>query len=120
MLLVFVVSIRFSPNTCHTTKWIHRYIERTCFAICFAYFLSSATQYYSSLCSEKKRKSHHFTMLQKLSICEVKARHYQNLITLLPLRFYVKSNFSEFKPSKNVIFGNFRDSELWIFDKFGT
>ena len=40
-------------------------------------------------------------MLQKLSKCEVK-----------PLRIYVKSNFGEFKWSKNVTFGNFKDSEL--------
>ena len=32
---------------------------------------------------------------------------------LLPLQFYVKSNFGKFKRSKNVIFGNFRDSEVW-------
>ena len=39
---------------------------------------------------------------------------------LLPLRFYVKSNFGEFERSKNVIFGNSRGSELWIFGKFET
>ena len=33
---------------------------------------------------------------------------------LLPLRSYEKSNFGEFKQSKNVIFDNFRDSELCI------
>ena len=44
------------------------------------------------------------TMLQKLSICEVKDRLCWNLIILLPLRFYVKSNFGEFKWSKNVTF----------------
>ena len=33
---------------------------------------------------------------------------------LLPLRFYVKSNFWEFKRSKNVIFGHFRGSEFWF------
>ena len=54
----------------------------------------------------------HCTMLQKLSKCEVKAWLYWNLIILPPLRFYVKSNFSEFKRSKNVNFSNFRDSEL--------
>ena len=53
------------------------------------------------------------TMLQKLSKCEVKAWLCWNLIILPPLRFYVKSNFGELKRSKNVIFGNFRDSELW-------
>ena len=60
------------------------------------------------------------TMLQKLSKCEVKAWLCWNLIILLPTLFYVKSNFDEFKLSKNVIFGNFRDSELWFFGKFGT
>ena len=44
------------------------------------------------------------TMLQKLSKCEVKAWLCWNLIFLLPLRFYVKSNFGGFKRSKNVIF----------------
>ena len=54
------------------------------------------------------------TMLQKLSNCEVKAWLCWNLINLLPLRFYVKSNFGEFKRSNNVIFGNFRNSEFWF------
>ena len=36
------------------------------------------------------------TMLQKLSKCEFKA----NFTIYLPLRFYVKSNFGEFKRSK--------------------
>ena len=44
------------------------------------------------------------TMLQKLLKCEVKAW----------FRFYVKSNFGEFKRSKNVIFDNFRGSEFLI------
>ena len=43
------------------------------------------------------------TILQKLSKCEVKAWLFWNLMTLLPLRFCVKSNFGEFKQSKNVI-----------------
>ena len=38
----------------------------------------------------------------------------ENLIILLPLQFYVKSNFSELKRSKNVVFGNFRSSEFWF------
>ena len=59
------------------------------------------------------------TTLQKLSKCEVKAWHFWNLIILQTLRFYMKSNFGKFKRSKNVIFGNFRDSELWILVKFG-
>ena len=58
-------------------------------------------------------------MLQRLLKYEVKAWLYQKII-LLPLWFYVKSNFGEFKQSKNVILGNLRDSELWIFRKFGT
>ena len=59
-------------------------------------------------------------MLQKLSKYEVKAWLCWNLNTLLPLRFYVKSNFSEFEQSKNVTCGNFGDTELKIFGKFGT
>ena len=59
------------------------------------------------------------TMLQKLSKCEVKAWLCWNLIILPPLRFYVKSNFGKFKQSKNVIFGIFRDSELWILVNLG-
>ena len=62
----------------------------------------------------------HFTMLQKLSKCEVKAWFCWNVIILQPLWFYVKSNFGAFKLSKNVIFGNFRDSEFYFFGKFGT
>ena len=38
-----------------------------------------------------------YTMLQKLSKCEVKAWLCWNLIILLSFRFYVKSNFGEFK-----------------------
>ena len=59
------------------------------------------------------------TMLQRLSKCEVKAWLCWNLIILSPLRFYVKSNFGDFKQSKNVIFGNFRDSEHRILVNFG-
>ena len=54
------------------------------------------------------------TMLQKLSKCEVKARLCWNLIMLPPLRFCVKSNFGEFKQSKNVDFDNFRGSQFWF------
>ena len=53
-------------------------------------------------------------MLQKLSKCEVKAWLCRNLINLLPLQFYVKSHFEEFKQSKNVVFGNIRGSEFWF------
>ena len=59
------------------------------------------------------------TMLQKLSKCEVKAWLSWNLIILLPLRFYVKSNNGDFKWFKNVIFGNFRGAELWILVNVG-
>ena len=52
-----------------------------------------------------------FTMLQKLSKCEVRAWLCRNLIILPSLRFHVKSNFGEFKWSKNVNFDNFRGSE---------
>ena len=51
-------------------------------------------------------------MFQKLSKCEVKARLCWYLIILPPLWFYVKSHFGEFKRSKIVIFGNFRDFEF--------
>ena len=54
------------------------------------------------------------TMLQKLSKCEVKAWLCWYLIILPPPRFYVRSNFAEFKRSKNVVFGNFRGSEFWF------
>ena len=52
-------------------------------------------------------------MLQKFSKCEIKAWLCRNSIILPPLRFYMKSNFAEIKQSKNVIFGQFGDSELW-------
>ena len=58
------------------------------------------------------------TMLQKVSKCEVKAWPCWKLIILLSLQFYVKSNFGEFKRPKNVIFDNFRYSELWIMVNF--
>ena len=49
----------------------------------------------------------------------VKLRLCWNLIILPTLGFYVKSNFAELKRSINVIFGNFKDSELWILINFG-
>ena len=55
-------------------------------------------------------------MLQRLLKYEVKAWLYQKII-LLPLWFYVKSNFGEFKRPKNVIFDNFRGLNL-DFSKF--
>ena len=63
--------------------------------------------------------THPGTMLQKLSKCEVKAWLFWNLIIFPPLRFYMISNFGEFKWSKNVIYGNFRDAELWILVNLG-
>ena len=63
-------------------------------------------------CGGEKYLFYYFTMLQKLSKCEVKAWLCWDLIILPPLRFYVKSNFGKFKRSKNVIFGNCRASEL--------
>ena len=60
------------------------------------------------------------TMLQKLSKCEVKNWLCWNLIILLLLRFYVKSNFGEFKRSKNVILANFRGSEFWFWKLWAT
>ena len=62
---------------------------------------------------------HRCTMLQKLSKCEVKAWLCWNLTISPPLRFYVKSNWCKLKGSINVIFGNFRDSELWILSNLG-
>ena len=44
-----------------------------------------------------------YTIIQKLSKCEIKAWLCSNLIILLPIRFYVKSNFGKFNLSKNVI-----------------
>ena len=60
------------------------------------------------------------TMLQKLTKCEVKGWFCWNLIILPTIRIYVKSNFGTSKQSNNVIFGNFRDSELGILGKFGA
>ena len=60
-----------------------------------------------------------YTMLQKLSKCEVKAWLCRDLIILPPFRFYMKSNLSEFKQSKNVILGNFGHSELRILKNLG-
>ena len=63
---------------------------------------------------------HHSTMLQKLSKCEVKAWLCWDLIILPPLRFYVKSNFVEFRRFKNVIFGNFRGSQFGFYQIWAT
>ena len=58
------------------------------------------------------------TMFIGNALCSRKFQNV-NLIMLPLLRFYVKSNFSEFKWSKNVVFGNFRDSKLWIWVNLG-
>ena len=71
-----------------------------------------------------KKKVLHFCFLfldLTITICSrnfqnvklrVKTAQCWNSTTCLPLRFYVKSNFGEFKQSKNVIFGTFRGSEF--------
>ena len=93
------------------------------FALCLRTWLECPillTMDYTVLLMEKVRiienckKPPKITMLQKLSKCKVKASLYWNLIILLPLRFYMKSNFGEFKWCKNVIFANFRGSEFWF------
>ena len=50
---------------------------------------------------------HQSTMLQKFSKCQVKAKRSGNLIILLPLKFYVKSNFGGLKRSKMWLFAVF-------------
>ena len=45
-------------------------------------------------------RSYHDTMLQKFSNCEVKAARCGNFTIFPPLKFYVKSNFGEFKRQK--------------------
>ena len=67
---------------------------------------------------ENEQKRYYCTMLQNVSKCEVKAGLCWNLIILLPLRTYVKSNFSAFKRLKNVIFGNFSNFEQLSSAKF--
>ena len=52
----------------------------------------------------KTKEYYVYTMLQKLSKCEVKAWLCRNLLISLPLRFYVETNLGTFKRSKNVIF----------------
>ena len=59
------------------------------------------------------------TMLQKLSKYEVKAWLCWNLIILLRLRFYVKSNFGEFKWSKNVFLAILETLNLEILVNLG-
>ena len=54
-----------------------------------------------------------FTMLQKLSKCEVKAWLCWKII-FSPLRFYVKSNFGELKQSKLSFFDILVVLNFWI------
>ena len=70
---------------------------------------------FSEICYVLYFQSYQTTILQKLSKCEVKTWLCWNCIMLLPLRFYAKSNFGELKQSKNVIFGNFGGSEIFVF-----
>ena len=79
----------------------------------------AATIIFVSLCwsstfslNNQTRSTEHYA--QKLLKFEVKAWLYWNLIILPPLQFYVKSNFGEFKRSKNVIF-SIIETELWLF-----
>ena len=74
--------------------------------------LHSGKNYVNSIDLVLKTHQNLCTMLQKHSKWEVKAWLCWNLTILLPLRFYMKSNFGEFKLSRNVTFGNFR---LWRF-----
>ena len=74
---------------------------------------------YQNFGKKRYKSIWHHTMLQELSKCEVNAWLCWKLIILPPLHFYVESNFGEFEQSKNAIFGNFRDSRLWILVNLG-
>ena len=94
------------------------HLSKLSFATVIVHKMSIAYKSFISLWPWKSEKIMS-TMLQKLSNSEVKAWLCWNLIILLSLWFYVKSNFSEFKRSKNDVFGNFRDSKLWIWVNLG-
>ena len=86
---------KYSQNICYN----HGYIKVTVQAILF-------------ICKRELKyiitKSYTYTMLQKISKCEVKAWLCWSLIILPALRFYVKSNLGEFKRCKNVILANLK------------
>ena len=92
-----------NPEALNVLKWQiwHTHNPKTWFHVRFEWLKNPEN---STLC----------TMLQKLSKFEVKAWLCWNMIILPPLRFYVKSNFVEYKRSKDVIFANFRSSEFWF------
>ena len=54
------------------------------------------------------------TVLQKFSKCEVKAAWCGNLLILLPLKFYVKSNFGELKGSKIWFLAILEGLKFWF------
>ena len=71
-------------------------VPRTLWKIqCLSFFLAIYTK---NNCN-KKPISNTVSLSHKISKCEVKAWLCWNLIILLPLRFYVKSHFGEFKQS---------------------
>ena len=61
---------------------------------------------------QKRTEFNQNTMLQKLTKCEVKAAQFFYNFVAFPPRYYVKSNFGEFKQSKNVISYNVKGSRF--------
>ena len=103
---------------CKTCTWgirlaIHQ-MNVWCFAHMYKYVKGDLQNTNQTLLKCSLWPWNHITMLQKLSKCVVKAWLCWYLISLPPLRFCVKSHFGESKRSKNVVYGNFRDAELWI------
>ena len=119
-----LISRKMKWNHCSVDKfdfpwnWIQYQLLSRNFLPIFYHF-AVCKKLRESVFTEFLPKLTQITMLQKLSKCEVKAWLCWNWIISLQLRFYVKSNFGAFKRSKNVIFGNFWDSELWILVNLG-
>ena len=103
-------------------KWVRRWIFfrmlllqhkwNSCYSFTATWPLILGIKMRPIMYRNRVKKPFPYTMLQKISKCEVKAWPCWNLMILPPLRFCMKSHFGQFKLSKNVVFGNFRGFEF--------
>ena len=123
MICCFLSYLGMVYFVCKTCTWgirlaIHQ-MNVWCFAHMYKYVKGDLQNTNQTLLKCSLWPWNHITMLQKLSKCVVKAWLCWYLISLPPLRFCVKSHLGEFKQTKNVICGNFRDAKLWVLVNLG-
>ena len=121
-IILSLISNFFFPFFCSGSE-MKLAKKNKCLRSFLVYFSHIWTQFMSSIVVFSKTSNNVWQLgkskfsnnfLGKLSKCEVKAWLCWNLITLLPLPYYVKSNFGGYKQFKYVNFGIFRGSEFWF------